>query len=152
MRTLRNYPRLLGITMLACAVTVSACINEGCNLTGPSEATGSHQDEKSVTLVVLVEFFDRNERFSSATVTVGSSTTVVERSGFATVVVDGVQKGSRVFISVANGISTSCTWNGNRKIFAADASVVLFTRDPILNENGSVTPAQIVASCGGGWR
>lgn len=144
-------PRLtLMFTMLLCAVTLSACLDSSCNLVGPSETAGSH-DETGDNLLVNI-YHEREESgvnlgSPSVRVIVGNATpVVVERGEFVTLVLPNVKKGDVFPVYVDGKFLKSCTWTGKLKLFNADASITYIP--PVLRGTGLSDPEALICS---GW-
>lgn len=139
----------LMFTMLLCALTLSACIDSACNLVGPSESAGSH-DETGDTLLISV-YYERDETGSniapsSIRFRLNSSEVVVASGERETVNVPNIKQGDLVVVRADGRLLTTCTWNGKLKLFTDDAAVIYTPQ--VARANGG-EPEKTVCQ---GWR
>ena len=134
-RLISNSRPFFTITLLACALTVTACLDESCGITSPSEATGSHEETSSNSqggkLLVLVNYVDEGpgaDRFTISSSQGGSLT--VERNKRGLFVVDNMKVGSSVkfFRATDPTLAVTCTWTGQSHILIDVALHIVASR------------------------
>lgn len=122
---LRARP-LLSLTVLACTLLLTACMDESCNLTSPSESTGSHG--AGATLDVLVYFNESPDGVPDKVDVFSSRGGVIAVSDFGLISIPNMNKGDSVtFTASVSTLATkscpcasaikTCTWSGNTGIF-----------------------------------
>jgi hypothetical protein len=127
---------LLSVTLLCCVLILTACMDESCNVTSPSETAGSHDPGTTGTLLVEVTYFTdiTGELVRglpaplSMNITVGDAGPVaVPHRGRTELTVTNVTEGRAVAVTWdglgVGGGSSACTWGGKKTLFGADASV-----------------------------
>lgn len=116
-RSIGRTRPVLSATLLACTLLLSACMDDGCNVVGPSESTGSHSG--GTTLEVIVTYTKGN--FAASEITVVSSrggSLVIGDGGNGIIVIPNMNKDDSVTFSITGtGQSAPCKWSGQKKVF-----------------------------------
>jgi hypothetical protein len=131
MQTINRSRKLLTATMLSCVLVLSACMDESCNFTGPSETAGSHGDDDAVSISMLLDYavtgFSENPVIptvppETVSVRAGQSGPVVVPMNSADVelTVDNVKKDVGIPIFVDGVVRGACVWAGTKKLFAPE--------------------------------
>jgi hypothetical protein len=103
-----TFPRpLLSLTLLACVLTLSACMDQACGLTSPSETVGSH-GEAATDRIVTVHYYDELGSSDGVRISSGGDSVFV-RDGEEAVFITSVAPGGRVTFTgtVTGGGSTT---------------------------------------------
>jgi hypothetical protein len=105
---------VLSLALLLCTLAMSGCMEEACNVVGPSE-TSSHESTDIAVLVTYRELDAVAPIDATVTSSRSSGSVTVEPSTPTTLGVRGLVKGDTVNFRVTAGsvtINTTCVWNG----------------------------------------
>ena len=119
------------MTILVCTLTLSACVDEACNLVGPSETAGSHETGADETTLFALVRYDRQESVTrnlagpgSAIITVGGKgpfSLLYDQS--TTTTLPNIRKNQAVPVRADGRLLGTCTWTGTTKLLTVDVIV-----------------------------
>jgi hypothetical protein len=121
---------VFSLTLLACVLTLTACIDESCGITNPSEATGSHEESSSDggrSVFVQISYVAENNGPRSLTIVSSKGGSVrVTSDQVASFLLGNMRKGDVVAFAIVEadrGDLATCTWTGKTGTLFFDVGI-----------------------------